>query len=270
MFPVIPVGNLFEIPVYGILFMAGVLAAAAAGRRMGPQAGISGEDIIYGAVYAFIGILIGSKAVYLFTRLPSLLSVIPAVRAAFRQDAGAALLYVVNYLLGGYVYYGGLLGAAAGVYCYCRQYRVAFVSYMDVFAPLIPFVHGIGRVGCFLAGCCYGVEYHGIGSVRFPENKLIPGLDEVPRVPVQLMEAGCNFICFGVMMFLFYKKRLRGGRLLGIYLLYYSAARFALEFLRGDGIRGNVGIFSTSQLISLVLIPAGIFLAVGGLERRHR
>lgn len=110
MFPVIPVGNLFEIPVYGILFMAGVLAAAAAGRRMGPQAGISGEDIIYGAVYAFIGILIGSKAVYLLTKLPSLLSVMPAVRTAFQEDAGETLVYVVNYLLGGYVYYGGLIG----------------------------------------------------------------------------------------------------------------------------------------------------------------
>lgn len=267
MYPTISVGGFFEIPLYGIMFLAGVVFAVLMGRRMGPKVNISKEDVLYGTVYALIGILVGAKAVYFITKIPSLISVLSVVRTSFGKDAGATLLYLVNYLFGGYVYYGGLIGAMTGVYWYCRRYNVKFASFMDVFAPLIPFVHGMGRIGCFLAGCCYGREYHGFGSVQFPENKLIPALDDVPRVPVQLMEAGLNLIFFGIMMYLFRKKDIRGGKLLGIYMLYYSVARFALELLRGDKIRGSVGIFSTSQLISVILIPIGIFLVRGKLEK---
>ena len=86
-------------------------------------------------------------------------------------------------------------------------------------------------------------------------------------MPVQLMEAGLNFIFFGIMIYLFRKKEIRGGRLMGIYLLYYSLARFVLELLRGDKIRGSVGLFSTSQLISVMLVPVGIVLVTGKLAK---
>ena len=270
MYPAISVGGIIEIPLYGIMFLIGVVFAVFMGRRLGHEVDVSKEDVLYGTVYSLIGILIGAKFVYLLTRLPSLFSVLPAVKMGFEKNGLATLFYLLNYLFGGYVYYGGLIGAMAGVYWYCRRYNIKFVSFMDIFAPLIPFVHGMGRIGCFFAGCCYGVEYHGFGSVQFPENKLVPALDDVPRVPVQLMEAGLNFIFFGIMIYLFRKKEIRGGRLLGIYLLYYSAARFALELLRGDKIRGNVGIFSTSQLISVILIPAGIYLVTGKLAKEDK
>lgn len=267
MYPTVSFGGVFEIPLYGIIFLMGVVFAVLMGRRLAPEVAVSKEDVLYGTVYILIGILIGAKLVYLITKLPSLFSVMPAVRASFGKNGQATLIYLLNYLFGGYVYYGGLIGAVIGVYLYCRQYNVKFVSFMDIFAPLIPFVHGMGRIGCFLAGCCYGIEYHGFGSVQFPENKLIPALDDVPRVPVQLLEAGLNFIFFGIMIYLFRKKEIRGGRLLGIYLLYYSVARFVLELLRGDKIRGSVGIFSTSQLISAILVPVGIFLVTGKLAK---
>ena len=79
----------------------------------------------------------------------------------------------MNYLFGGLVFYGGLIGAFLGIFCYCKQYHLSYVPYMDVFAPLIPFVHGIGRIGCFCSGCCYGIEYYGPFAIQFPYNEAV-------------------------------------------------------------------------------------------------
>ena len=109
------------------------------------------------------------------------------------------------------------------------------------------------------------MEYHGFLSVQFPYNEDVPELSAVPRLPVQLIEAGLNFICFGVLFYILLKHlkqvdnrksdNWKRGRLLGIYLLYYIVARFILEFFRGDAVRGGIGILSTSQIISILLIP---------------
>jgi phosphatidylglycerol:prolipoprotein diacylglycerol transferase len=176
----------------------------------------------------------------------------------------------MNYSFGGLVFYGGLIGTVVGAYIYCKQYKMPFSPLLDIFAPLIPFVHGMGRIGCFLAGCCYGKEYHGFGSVQFPNNELIKELDDVPRVPVQLIEAGCNFIIAFVLYKLMKLGKLTLGQLMGIYIVYYTIIRFLTEMLRGDAVRGNVGGISTSQIISIILIPIGIILVHGKwLEKRQ-
>ena len=71
------------------------------------------------------------------------------------------------------------------------------------------------------------------------------------------------------MLILFLKVGVRKGRLLGIYLLYYVIARFFLEMLRGDSLRGGIGILSTSQIISLILLPFGIWFALKGVPNKH-
>ena len=173
-----------------------------------------------------------------------------------------------NFSFGGLVFYGGLIGAVLGVYIYCKQYKMPFMPLTDIFAPLIPFVHGVGRIGCFMAGCCYGKEYHGFGSVQFPENSLMPQLDDVPRIPVQLIEAGLNFIIAVVLLVVQKKKKMKTGQLLGIYLVYYTIIRYLMEMMRGDSVRGAVGGVSTSQIISIILIPIGIVLLHGGLVEK--
>ena len=203
------------------------------------------------------------------TRLPSLIQKWDAVAAGFDKNFMQTLLFLMNYLFGGLVFYGGLIGAFLGIFCYCKQYHLSYVSYMDVFAPLIPFVHGIGRIGCFCSGCCYGIEYHGPFAIQFPYNEAVPQLSQVPRFPVQLLEALMNFLLCGILFCLMKKKNLRNGRLMGIYLIYYSIPRFLLEMLRGDKIRGSISIFSTSQLISLILLPVGIVLVRGKWVEKH-
>lgn len=268
MFPAIDLG-IVQIPLYSSIFILAFIAAVFAARKMGPSYGIAKEDILYGAVYAAIGILIGAKLLYFITKLPALLSAWDAVVKGLQKNTLSTLLYVANFAFGGLVFYGGLIGGLCGVYRYCRHFKIPFVPFLDVFAPLIPFLHGMGRIGCFLSGCCYGIAYYGPGSVQFPHNDLIPGLDAVPRFPVQLLEAFLNFILCGILLWLSRKKNLKHGRTMGIYLIYYAIARFGLEMLRGDKIRGGISIFSTSQIISVILLPLGIILVRGKwLEKR--
>lgn len=262
MFPYIDLG-IVEIPVYSSLFLIAFFVAVLAARKSGEKFGISREDVLYGAVYAAIGILIGAKVLYFITKIPALVNNWGSVKTAFQDNAMQTMLYLVNFSFGGMVFYGGLIGAVIGVWRYCHHFRVPFVPYLDIFAPLIPFIHGVGRIGCFCAGCCYGIEYHGWGSVQFPHSDIIPNLDAVPRFPVQLLEAGMNFVLCAILLHLSKKETMKNGKTMGIYLIYYSIARFGLEMLRGDKIRGGISFFSTSQLISLILLPIGIILLQG-------
>lgn len=268
MFPAIDLG-IVEIPLYSSIFILAFFVAVLAARRTGPSYGITKEDILYGAVYAAIGIFVGAKLLYFITKLPALISGWDTVLKGLQENTIRTLLYVGNFALGGLVFYGGLIGGLFGIYRYCRHFKVPFVPFLDVFAPLIPFLHGMGRIGCFLSGCCYGIEYHGPGSVRFPHNDLVPGLDAVPRFPVQLLESFLNFVLCGILIYVSRKKNMKNGRTMGIYLIYYAIARFGLEMLRGDKIRGGISIFSTSQIISVILLPLGIVLVRGKwLEKR--
>lgn len=268
MFPAIDLGFV-EIPLYSTIFIVAFFIAVLAARRMGPSYGIAKEDILYGAVYAGIGILIGAKVLYFITKLPALVSAWDAVVKGLQKNTVSTLFYVADFAFGGLVFYGGLLGGLCGIYRYCRHFKVPFVPFLDIFAPLIPFLHGMGRIGCFLSGCCYGIAYYGPGRVWFPHNDRIPGLDAVPRFPVQLLEAFLNFVLCGILIYAGRKKNLKNGRAMGIYLIYYAIARFGLELLRGDKIRGGISILSTSQIISVILLPAGIILVRGKwLEKR--
>lgn len=267
MYPAIHFFGIVDIPLYGLMFLIGFTIAILLGRRMGPAYGIPKEDVLYAAIYAAIFLFLGAKLLYLITKLPAII----ARPEVFALLVKKNFFLAVGYALGGFVFYGGLIGAAAGVWIYCRIYKLSYKPFLDLCAPLIPLVHAFGRIGCFLGGCCYGREYHGFGSVQFPYNAQIPELSEVPRIPVQLIEAGCNFLMSGVLLYLAKKKHLRNGQLLGIYLIYYPVLRFITELLRGDAIRGHVGWFSTSQLISILLLPAGLLLIRGkGLPFRKK
>jgi len=265
MYPFISLFNKIEIPVYGIVFVVAFFLAILIAIKYAPSMGLSKMDTLFGAVYAGIGILIGSKILYFITKLPFIIKHFDNYMKYLKHYPIDAL----NYAFGGLVFYGGLIGALLFILIYCRQFKLSFLTYMDVFAPLIPFVHGFGRIGCFLSGCCYGIEYNGIFSIQYPYNALIPELNEVQRFPVQLLEALLNFLVAAILFLLMKIKKMKPGQLLGIYLLYYTFARYFLEMLRGDIIRGKVGSFSTSQLISILLLPLAILFISGKLKQKN-
>ncbi|UNK16995.1 prolipoprotein diacylglyceryl transferase [Paenibacillus sp. N3/727] len=151
----------------------------------------------------------------------------------------------------GFVVYGGILGGILSGYIYCRMKGLNFLQHLDLFVPSIALAQGFGRIGCLLAGCCYGEETHGWFGITFHESEFAP--NDVLLIPTQILESVFSFGLFFVLIYLAKSKK-TDGFITSLYLLLYSLGRFIIEFYRGDIIRGSVGILSTSQFISLLVI----------------
>lgn len=150
----------------------------------------------------------------------------------------------------GIVFYGGMLG-------YLLSTRVLISRYIlykrssswGLVALVIPLFHGFARLGCYFGHCCYGIPMDGAFWGHFFEH----------RLPVQLMEAGFNLGLFGVLLWLYLRRRPMRGRLVRVYLLSYALFRFGIEFFRGDAVRGSLGPLSFSQWVSvLILLGLGL------------
>ena len=152
----------------------------------------------------------------------------------------------------GFVVYGGIVCGLGAAYLYCRKRSLPFLRWADCFVPGVALAQGFGRIGCFLAGCCFGKPTDSIFGVVFPAGSAAPA--GVPLWPVQLFSAAGDLLLAGTLLLL-EKKRRGDGLLTGAYLLLYSVGRFLIEFLRADP-RGAVGIFSTSQFIALFAAAA--------------
>lgn len=251
MFPELSIGTL-TLPTYGLVSIIGFALAILIACYLSPQCGLPKTDILFASFYGIIGLVLGAKLLYFITALPKIVH----YWSYFKTNPFAILITGFS----GFVFYGGLLGLFFGIWVYCRQFHLKFRPITNIIAPAIPLMHGFGRIGCFLGGCCYGIEYYGPFAVHFPADSDVKGLGDVSRFPTQLVESGFNFILF-ILLFLYVKKgKPRQGQALGIYLISYSIERFFLEFLRGDSIRGFFLSLSTSQWISLILLPVGLYL----------
>lgn len=171
--------------------------------------------------------------------------------APFLQDP----LLILQIWKGGITYYGGLLGAYLSAYGYCRWWGLPWGETADMFSPYLALAHAIGRVGCFLNGCCYGIATTVSWGLVFPGDRL--GLH---RHPTQLYEAGLEAINF-LLLDLMWRRGLRGGRVTLTWFGLYALERFMLEFWRGDTLSeqyflGTTFAQSTSLLVGLVCLVA--------------
>jgi phosphatidylglycerol---prolipoprotein diacylglyceryl transferase len=162
----------------------------------------------------------------------------------------------------GGVFYGGLILAVAVALSFIRYAGLPLWTTCNVFAPGIALGHVVGRLGCFLAGCCYGKPTTMPWAVTFTDPFIAANVGtplNVPLHPTQLYEAGAEL----VILFLLFSTERRGrpfaGRTFWLYMLLYALSRYAIEIFRGDP-RGAVGIFSTSQFISVLLAPLAIVM----------
>lgn len=143
---------------------------------------------------------------------------------------------------GGLVFYGGFIsGALVGV-AFVRIKKLPLLKMLDLFAPYVALGQAFGRIGCFLNGCCFGKKTEAFWGIHFPH-------EEIARHPTQLYSAGKMLIIFGLLLFLRRRKRY-DGELFLYYIIFYSAARFAVEFLRADTLHLILG-FTIAQLISI-------------------
>lgn len=263
MYPFIEIFTL-KIPTYALAFSAAFIICMIIMYRSAPKLGLRSDDTLYASIYGILGLVVFAKLFFFFTKASKL----PLYIRFLKAGNSFSITQFCNYFFGGMVFYGGLIGYVTGVFIYSRIYKTPFMRYFDKYVPFMPLVHAFGRVGCFLAGCCYGIEYYGPFAVKFPYNELVPELSEVSRFPVQLLEAFINILCFLLLLFLRNTKKLKAGQLPGIYILFYLIERTLLEFLRGDAARGSIGVLSTSQFISILLIPVAFILVSGKLSSR--
>lgn len=257
MFPtLIRIGD-FRLATYGVLVAAGYFAAIFWLSRRRERMGLSEKDF-WGVVYAvFFGAILGGKILYWLVEWRSL------------ADGTLRPLRDFRY---GFVFFGGFLGSSLAGWAYRRRHPFDFLRVADYFAAALPIGHAIGRLGCFMAGCCAGKPTSLPWGVRFthPESLVDPGLAGMALHPTQLYEAAADLLIAGVLMAMLRSrpKEAASGRVLAAYACLYGGARFAIEFLRGDDRGGALLGLSVSQWIGLGCAVAGaVFWVRGGKER---
>lgn len=148
----------------------------------------------------------------------------------------------------GFVVYGGIISGAITIYVFCKIKRLDFLRYIDVMVAAVAINQSLGRVGCFLAGCCYGRPTDSGIGVIFPEGCMAPA--GIKLLPTQLFSAAGDLALFIILFLIINNKKYKKGIPLSVYLMGYAIGRFVIECFRSDA-RGSVGVLSTSQFISL-------------------
>ncbi len=238
-----------QVPWYGVLFAVGMLVGGFASGLRRKRFKIEPFDVMASAAFAGIFGLVGAK----------ILAIIPVAHIIFPAIAKNPAL-IIPVLQNGFVFYGGLIGGFIGLIVYTKWFKLPTLDYLDVFAVSVPLGHVFGRVGCFISGCCYGMEYHGplaytYGGEIYQDwavTNSIPELIGVPRLPVQLIEAFLCLCLYIVLEIMFHKTKKRGLTSV-VYLYSYAVIRYVLEFFRAD-FRGGFFAFSTSQIVSILIV----------------
>lgn len=222
---------------YGLMIALGVLLAYRLVAYRGTSRQFELSHVYSLTAWSLVGGFIGAKLLYWMTQIPNIMSN-PAILLNFSD---------------GFVVYGGIISGIGVGLVYCRIKKINFLKHLDLFVPSVALAQGFGRIGCLLAGCCYGKETHGWFAITFHHSEIAP--NDVALVPTQIMESVFNFgLC--LVLIVLAKKVNKAGLVAAAYLILYSLGRFVIEFYRGDMIRGQVGLFSTSQLISLMVVLA--------------
>ena len=233
---------------YGLLVAVAFVVALTVIGRLARKAGLPQEAVLNLAMYCAIAGIVGAKLLMLLVDLPHYLS-----------DPGDILTMAT--LRAGGDFFGGLILALVVAAVYMRRMKLPPLPTADVFAPGLALGHAIGRVGCFAAGCCYGIQAHVPWAVTFTNPDVNGAPLNVPLHPTQLYESLAEAAIFGVLWWRIRKPHAPGA-IVSLYLLLYGAARFLVEFVRFHE-QGNLwgGPFDTSQWIALALMAgAGAFL----------
>lgn len=253
-----------EMSTYGFVTAIGIIFMAVVSLKLSEKRDINYIDIILGLVISLSGGFLGAHLLYALVNIPAYL---PYYKIIFEGEFNIKSFFEVLYHhLYGMVFYGGLIFALITGVLYCRARKINLNNFSDCFAVSVPLFHCFGRIGCFLSGCCYGIESR-FGFTT--TNALASSCNGVNRFPVQLLESSLNLVLFAVMLFLFYKGILKG-RLMLLYLMLYSVIRFCDEFLRGDIYRGIWLSISTSQWISIGLFIFSTTMFVIGFKSKKQ
>ena len=239
----------FPVYTYGVLLAAAYLLGLQYALTRARTRGLDPNRVMDLGIWIIISALVGAKLLLLVVEFDKYTANPSELLDLFRS---------------GGVFYGGLIAAVVVALWYLRRHRMPMWTVTDVFAPGIALGHVIGRMGCLFAGCCFGRPSDVPWAITFHSEYAAQNVGTplgVPLHPTQLYEAGAELL---ILVFLIATER-RGrpfpGRTFWAYMFLYGVSRFILEFYRGDP-RGTVAMFSTSQFLSLIIVPLSIVMLV--------
>ena len=258
MHPILIDLGFFQLPTYGVLLATAVVGALWTRRRRGDHAGMDGARLMDFGLWLVIWALLGAKILLILVELPRYLAnpgeILGTVRA-------------------GGVFLGGFLAAVVAAVVLLRRYSLPALPTFDVVVPSLALGQAVGRIGCLMAGCCWGSSCSLPWAITYTNPIAAENLGTPLHVPLHPFPVYSSLFNFGLYLALaaLYKSRPTPGRVFATYLMAYGVGRFALEWTRGDAARGFVlgGALSTSQLISLgmVLVGGALHLWVGRRSR---
>lgn len=217
MYPVLFEIGPFKVFSYGAALAIAFLLAASLARRRAVSEGMDGDKVLDLFIVLIISGIIGGRLLFVLLNIKEYLA----------RPADIFKLWE-----GGLVWYGGLVSSTASAIIFLRANRMPVLRTGDIIAPYIALGQAIGRIGCFLNGCCYG-KYN--------------------AVPPQLTESAAMFIIFLILK----RRRPSNGRTFLLYLILYSMFRFLNEFLRADNPAFFAGL-TVSQVISLAVFASAV------------
>src|SRR5499427_8326531 len=245
----IPHFGTVTIYTYGVLLAAAYLIGLQFALKRAKARQLDSTRVMDLGIYIIISALVGAKLLLLVTDFQT-----------FKSNPAELL----NLLREGGVFYGGLIVAVTVALWYIRRVGLPLWTTCDVFAPGIALGHVVGRMGCFFAGCCYGKPTSVPWAITFTDPFAAANVGtplNQPLHPTQLYEAGAEALILVVLLLTESRGKRYPGRTFWLYMLLYAISRYIIEIFRGDP-RGTVGMFSTSQFISIILAPLAVIMLV--------
>ena len=242
MFPNLFTIGPFTLHTYGLLVAIGFLSGILITVRIGKAQGMNPQHVMDMGFFIIISAIIGSRLLYVLINI-----------SYYIQNP----LDIFKIWQGGLVFSGGLIGVVLVSALYVRKRDITLWQMADLWSPAIALGQGIGRIGCLMAGCCYGKPTGSELSILFTDSHSLAPLN-IPLHPTQIYSSISGFVIFGVLLALQSKRKFDGQVFLW-FLIMHSTARLFIERLRGDD-RGILlgGDMSVTQLTTLVILIAAI------------
>lgn len=257
-------GHQLAVSSYGLLVAIGVMGGIYIGYRNAKRVGLRTDDFLDLTFWGLVVALACSRLMFVLTNLDR-----------FRDNYWK----VFAIWEGGLVFYGGVIGASAvGLYLMWRR-KLPFLRSGDILVPVISIGHAFGRLGCYMAGCCWGKACPRPVGVQFGQQSVVyenlvarrqidpaVSITTVPLHPVQLYEALGEIAIFGVLLHLASRKR-ADGTVFFSYLALYAVLRSVTELFRGDAARRYLFELPIAPLARLLRLPPGepLFLSTSQL-----
>lgn len=230
-------GHWYALYSYGFMLVIAMIVGIAVSRMRARRFGLDADQVLDVALSCLVGALVMARVVEVIEDWP--------------QYAGR-YWQIFNLRAGGLSWHGGVLGGFMGLMFYARRAGVHWLLLTDLMLPGVVVGHILGRVGCFLNGCCLGVPCSLPWGVVFKDA--VETQPMVPRHPTQIYEVILESLA--LLLVLAWERKVRArGSLFCVYLCLYAVERFVLEFWRADAI--PLGPVTVAQGFSVILLVLG-------------